>query len=704
MAISEHLVSGPCLVMAGNVDEIGILVIDEWNKEAFQILNLVDPLRSELDILNDLKKSYAENDIEEKFKIILKALDYEKLSNKFFQQAKTIVDEMEGEIVKSMRLSRDDDKLKAGHYAIVLMARFFFLHCLEKKRLLNHDTEFIKRHTIDSEEHDTPPRTQRSLWKELFVPLFKDLSIEAKNRSKKMLKDYDFPYLNGGLFAAYSPIEDKPSFLNLEISDDVLKSFHRDCLYKYRLLEEEKSEVDEEKRGVLNPELIGTLFERFMKDDISAETGSVYTPKEIVVFMVRKSLTDYLKTKGLQDKTAFNLVHHKKIEIGNHVTRAEEAIIQLKLLDPCCGSGSFLLTALHELFEIKKVIRAAQGKRWHNGDQRRAYEQILKNNIFGLDINPEAIILCHLRLWLPIINLLEKRSYSDIKPLPNLDLNIREGNAVTSQDCDWEVSSWSSRDLSQIRSLRSNYFSCEFQKTTEIKSEFDQLTRQSIKKGDKQDQHKKASGSMLEVNLSRNFSDIYMGNSKGFHIIIGNPPYLGIKGAKKLAYLKNQKNIEDLYIMVTYQAYRALALDGILSFIISRTYFTDINKQDFRKFLSGQDSQRPVCHPFIVELSPKTFKKAVLPNIIMFSKTVPSSKRIGTPQSVDKVRFLFPKNKKDPTNTFISDLNIDPDRIFKREGEKISHNIYDMTVEDLNRVPFNNFFLPYPEKLQICEF
>lgn len=278
-----------------------------------------------------------------------------------------------------------------------------------------------------------------------------------------------------------------------------------------------------------------------MKDDVAASTGSVYTPKDVVLYTVRNAVTQYLELQGLPEKTAFDLVHHKKIG-SQFATDAERFMQGLTLIDCCSGSGAFQFTALCELFEMKREIRIASGKtRWTNGDQRRAYEDLLKRNIFGMDINPEAIILCHLRLWLPIINLIENvKDYDKIDPLPNLTLNIRCGNSIINEMADWESPNWTKNDYKRCAQIRDEYFSAKHNELPKLKSEFDNITNQD-------DSY---------VRLSRNFIDITKGGDGGFSVIVGNPPYLGLKDTKEIQYIQDwhetnpEKEIADMYSLL----------------------------------------------------------------------------------------------------------------------------------------------------------
>lgn len=680
-AYNHGAATSPCVLTWGTDAELGIYVCTDLEDEAFQFINLVEP-ESYSDTISDLKQAASKANTSDKVTVFYKALDFETLSRKFFESANECKDLFEKDIFNSTRLAKNDSNAQSvSHYSIILMARLIFLHFLEQKSLLNKDLDFIRDRVVGNDEEGVEP--ERNLWQSFFRPLFEVLNKPSDKRKGSPLKNYDFPYLNGGLFATYEPIESMASFEKLRIADESIQMFYEKCLYKYRMTTAEDTK-DGGQKGVLDPELLGTIFERFMKDDVSSATGSVYTPKDVVLYSVRNSLTRYYLGSGLPEKTAFDLVHHKNIN-KQFADTADSAFSRLKLTDPCCGSGAFLLTALHELFEVKRAIRQGQGKeRWHNGDQRRAYESILRDNIFGLDINPEAIILCHLRLWLPIIDLIDGSSgYDKIKPLPNLGLNVRIGNSLINEKADWESPPWQKDDVTRLAKLRTEYFSCENSNLNKVKSEFDDIANQDD----------------AYVRLSRNFLDITMSTQGGFNVIVGNPPYLGLKDTKKIEYLKNWEEltgeeISDMYIMFTKESLKALCTGGILSYVTSNTYFTDSGKESFRNLLLGQSKEFPTSNFSLTDLSARTFK-----GVGVHAAIFTVNKRERTDKAPDVIRVIHATTGPKAVNAHLSELNDDPETYARRDGNDIHHVFTDVPVATIRKIPRHNLFIPNRSRL-----
>ena len=680
--VTKDIVCAPCLVTIGSHEDLGIFTVNSDDQDAYQQISLDHPSDAEKDIFGDIAKASKKKTTAEIIDVIYKALDYEKLSRKFFEDAEKAKSLIENDIISSMRIDKKDDeaKLVASHFAIIVMARLIFIHFLENKNLLNGQANFIKMGIVGDEEEDF--EAEENLWQGVFKPIFNILSLPKGSRPRSSLSKYDFPYLNGGLFAPYEKIEAYETFNDLEISDEALRYFHVNCLYKYRLSPNEEAH-NGDSRGVLDPELLGTMFEKFMRDDVAADTGSVYTPKDVVLYIVRNSLTKALQKMGVPQKVAFDLVHSKKLS-SQYADAANKAVDSLKIIDPCCGSGAFLLTTVQELFEMKRTLRFVLGKsRWHNGDKRRAYEAILKNNIYGLDINEEAIILCHLRMWLPIIDMIDASSGLDsIKPLPNLGLNIRCGNAVISPKDSWSKNNYTPQNLREMSELRNQLFSCDHKKVDKIINSFSNCSGQ---KG-------------AEVTLSKAFADVTFGTNKGFNLVIGNPPYLGLKDTKKLNYLQElgETEVSDLYIMVSKESFRLLSNTGVLTFVTSNSYFTDVSKKEFRKILLGQAENYPISRSSITELSSRTFKKGVNPAIFSICKSEKSSK-------ITSIEITRSTEKKDSVNGHIACLNDEPSLYDNRAPENGQHQIEDVPVATINKVPNQNLFIPSHAKQEFLD-
>jgi len=163
------------------------------------------------------------------------------------------------------------------------------------------------------------------------------------------------------------------------------------------------------------------------------ETGSYYTPKPVVSFMCREALKGYLQTKlpgeALAAVEQFVDEHDPQ---GLHNPEAVlDALRRVKVCDPACGSGAYLLGMLHKLLDLRTCLFATRQL-----DSISVYErklEIIQNNVYGVDIDPFATNIARLRLWLSLVVDFEG---AKPLPLPNLDFKIEAGDSLNASITD----------------------------------------------------------------------------------------------------------------------------------------------------------------------------------------------------------------------------------------------------------------------------
>ncbi|HJQ36365.1 MAG TPA: N-6 DNA methylase, partial [Thermoanaerobaculia bacterium] len=230
------------------------------------------------------------------------------------------------------------------------------------------------------------------------------------------------PYLNGGLFEP-SAFEERHAELHLP--NELLQRVLEDVFEKFDFRIDEGDAAGTH----VDPEMLGRVFESLMAAGERAASGSFYTPKEIVDQLTERAITEWLGDGGPAEKLS-------KLE-------------SITVLDPACGSGAFLLSALGVIERLHRSLAADV--------PRDLRQRIVSRSLYGVDLKPEAVRLCELRLWLAIVSGSDA-SIEDIKPLPNLDRNILQGNSLlTPTDFlgdaradiyrDWVVALHAQRDL-----------------------------------------------------------------------------------------------------------------------------------------------------------------------------------------------------------------------------------------------------------------
>ena len=277
---------------------------------------------------------------------------------------------------KELNAARDE--------ALLLLCRLLFLAFVEAEGWLAGERRFLRDRFRDAESN------HREFFSSVLLPLFFGcLNVPVAERGREARALGAIPYLNGGLF---EPSRFEQLHPDLHLPNDLLRRVLIDTFggFEFRITPETGS-------AAIDPDMLGRVFETVMPDVERAASGSYYTPRE---------LADALTTAAIDSW------------LGPAPTEARLA--KILILDPACGSGAILLSALRVLTQ-----------RWRSVTGRADVSRIVASSLYGVDIKPEAVRICELRLWLAVAA--EANSSSrDLTPLPNLDRNILQGNSLFS--------------------------------------------------------------------------------------------------------------------------------------------------------------------------------------------------------------------------------------------------------------------------------
>lgn len=311
-----------------------------------------------------------------------RALDRETVTREFFLRFRSAV----GDVASALHEAfATEEREVVDAEALLILSRLLFLSFVQEKGWLNGERRFL----VDRLEAQT--RRGGEFFADVLLPLFFGcLNTPHHQRSRAARKLGRVPYLNGGLFEP-SLFEQRHRDLHLpnELMQRVLEGVFEK--FDFRL-----DETDAAGRHV-DPEMLGKVFESLMAEEERAASGSFYTPKEIVDVLVERAIAEWLGDGPV------------------------EKLAQITILDPACGSGAFLLSALGA---IERIWRART-----NDVPRDLRRRIVASSLYGVDLKPQAVRLCELRLWLAIVSGSDA-SIENVEPLPNLDRNILQGNSL----------------------------------------------------------------------------------------------------------------------------------------------------------------------------------------------------------------------------------------------------------------------------------
>ncbi|MGE0598199.1 MAG: DNA methyltransferase [Dehalococcoidia bacterium] len=190
-----------------------------------------------------------------------------------------------------------------------------------------------------------------------------------------------------------------------------------------------------------DPELLGKVFENLYQEDDRHQTGAYYTPREIVHYMCRQSLDGYLVEQTGVSQDTLDWLREEAIDwtVSDQVLDARmaealhHALDNVTILDPAVGSGAFLIGAMQEIVLLRRGLEQSQvtsdldpGSLDIAEWKRRAITQ----SLHGVDINPMAVEICKLRLWLSLVIDLDIADGQKPINLPDLDFRILAGDSL----------------------------------------------------------------------------------------------------------------------------------------------------------------------------------------------------------------------------------------------------------------------------------
>ncbi len=292
--------------------------------------------------------------------------------------------------------------------ALRCVSRLLFLAFLEAKGWLDGDRAFLSRQ-VAARGGDL----HRTLLEPLF---FGTLNAPMARRAAAARAFGRLPFLNGGLFTRDS-LEKRHRALRF--ADHDIAHVVGNLLARYRVTAHEESAEFSE--AAVDPEMLGRAFESLMASDDRRITGAFYTPSAMI-----HRITDAALDAAFHDPAAHAALDEARsgrVADAEAASRLRLALGDLRILDPACGTGAFLV---HALVEISRLLLAAHDERPEHA-RRRA---VLARSIFGVDINPTAVWLCELRLWLSVVVDSPERDPLCVPPLPNLDRHVRCADAL----------------------------------------------------------------------------------------------------------------------------------------------------------------------------------------------------------------------------------------------------------------------------------
>lgn len=529
------------------------------------------------------------------------AFDVEKVSDEFFDVYRDVFENVEANIVGI------NDKEELRLYTQRLFNRLMFIAFIQKKGWLKFEgkTDYLDSLWEDYQKHkDNSANFYNDRLKILFFSGLNNSSgvnIIDLNKNGVISKLIgEVPYLNGGLFEE-EKIDAEPS---ISIPDKCFKTILKDLFGRFNFTIMENTPLDVE--VAVDPEMLGKIFEKLVNG--RHETGSYYTPKTVVSFMCREALKAYLGN--------YSSLIDKQDVTGLSIPEAREILSKLsaiKVCDPACGSGAYLVGMLHELHQLMRLLDTKSAE-INPRDDYQVKLDIIQNNLYGVDLDSFAVNIARLRLWL---TLAVEYEGNKPEPLPNLDYKIEVGDSLTAPDPmkgsqQAIIGELSKKIDEKTKEYMRNH---QYGEKATLKKEIDQL------------QSEVASWVHTGVEICGfdwpvRFSGVFAGG--GFDVVLANPPYgITCEDPLRFQYFPKIKGEDtqskDSYGLFIARGLQLLKPGGIFTYIVSDTWRTIRSHRPLRKKIT---SETQVMH--VLDLPPWIFEATVNTCILSAIKIPPS--------------------------------------------------------------------------------
>jgi len=637
------------------------------------------------------------------FEELLKRFSIEVVNKEFYNAIAKLYGDLIGSKINKPKLklpSQIDDSNIVKEFAVRLIGRTVFCWFLKQKE--SPKGQLIPDDILSSSAISCNENYYHSKIEPLF---FEALNQPMDSRTERYQNGIWslVPYLNGGLFAAqeedfYSLDSNGFSKFvnNLYIDNGWFVEFFN-ILELYNFTIDENTLTDQELS--VDPEMLGRIFENLLAE-INPETGesarkatgSFYTPREIVDFMVDQSLIQYLKDKTKITEQKIKALVSEDIEddkenplTTDEITLIVNSLNELKVLDPACGSGAFPIGILQRILMVLQRIDK-DGHLWFDckitdlpdqmmrnlikekfEDEKLDYVRklgLIKDSIFGVDIQPIAVEVAKLRCFLTLVveeTIDDTKQNRGIETLPNLDFKFVCANTLISTpdsrnggmnfDESFQVEMAHAVDsYFQPRSITEKFNALNKlhelvdkkveEKTKTAMSYLGVYQDEKFSKEYTKKKSREIGSSLSDANLWKSYKNIFKHKSAGFFdtkyffpsikdgfdVVIGNPPYIQLQDSKKIskemqALYSEQKyqtfsRTADIYCLFYERGINLLKNDGVLIYITSNKWMRAGYGEKLRQYFL---TFNPVV---LVDLGPGVFETATVDtNIITIKKS-----------------------------------------------------------------------------------
>ena len=560
------------------------------------------------------------------------AFSVKPVTEDFYENYKSVFDTLSNEL-RSEGLGIEE----ADRYAHVTLNRLMFFYYLQKKGWIGDQKNFVYWFHEQYLESDDSEEFHEKWLSALFFegmnkPAGEPIDTDLPEQAERAVSE--IPHMNGGLFEP-TELDNNDTYLSDGALNTVIRGFLEE--YNFTVTEESPYDID----VAVDPAMLGKIYESLIAEQERGEAGIFYTPRVEVDLMCRMALYEQFcdhanGPEGKQDIVEFIFSEPQDWDPDDagETETLEEILHELRIVDPACGSGAFLVGMKQVLTELYRKLDTTPD--YH------LKEQIINENLYGVDIKDWAVRVAEFRLWLSLVE--GEEELPDQRPvLPNFSFKLKVGDSLI-QKLDGEFVSLDTLTrtldgdtgdlLTELKELKREHFEGEADRTEEIEEKQVELLRKHINGlieslstdstqqtlfGDETEELDDGGEERIEeleeirdaINDAGDtgffmwdidFSDVMV--EGGFDIVIGNPPYVrqediidqGIHPERleemdddEVSDLKTQYKNDlvdyvqetfdikpykrsDIYVYFYFKGIDLLREDGTLSFITSNSW------------------------------------------------------------------------------------------------------------------------------------
>ena len=538
------------------------------------------------------------------------AFDVEPVTRDFFAEYKRIFEAVE-DSVDGFGSDAEDKRI----FVQTLFNRLMFVYFLQRKGWLAFNGDKGYLNALWSSYRATEGENKNFYVDRLRLVFFAGLNnyrsedVTAEPEARWLIGDV--PFLNGGLF----DMTDQDARISIAVPDECLSEVFTKLFDRFNFTVKESTPFDME--VAVDPEMLGKVFEELVTG--RHDSGAYYTPRPVVSFMCREALKGYLAGQdiGLGAEAIARFVDDRDPSGITPIAarRVSDALDEVKVVNPACGSGAYLLGMMQELVELQTILYSDQLR----NDARSLYEMklhIIQNNLYGVDIDEFAVNIAMLRMWLSLAIDYEG---SKLEPLPNLDFKVIRGDSLLGPDpsAGVVVQGALGQDTGQIRRL--GQLKADYMRAS-IGADKERL------KGDIQGTGERIRESLGVVGVAEGavdwrveFAEVFA-ERQGFDVAIANPPYVQLqRDGGRLANLYRGtgyvtfNRTGDIYQLFYERGCQILKPSrGLLAYITSNSWLKAEYGKPLRRYFSQK--HRPLL---LLELGNDVFESAIVDSGVM---------------------------------------------------------------------------------------